>query len=235
MQVPPIRIPPFPFPLPGLLFSSLLLLAACNPSTATDAGLPADAASDLTCDGGAYPCGPFGTGAGAVAADATFIGYMDPGHVCKDNSAMKIDLTAQRTVSLRDWYRGGAGCPGKRRLLWISVSAGWCPSCRTPIGNLQTLYAAGTLDRRIGVIDVVLETTEHGQAADGAFLLEWIKLGGLTFPVVLDPAGAMRKHFSLTELPAAVLLDLQTMTVAHKATGAQTKYVEQAAATILAK
>jgi len=52
---------------------------------------------------------------------------------------------------------------------------------------------------------------------------------GLTFPVALDTSAAMKKYFSANDLPAAMLVDLRTMEIVYKATGAQVTNVEQAA------
>ena len=184
----------------------------------------------MPCDAGAYPCGPHGSGKGDVAADATFSAYLDPGHLCKQNTAMKMDLSSLRAVSFSSWHMGGASCPEKRRrLLWVNLSAGWCPSCSNEVSKLQERYAKGKLDPRVAVLDVVLETKTKGQPADAAFLQTWVKAHGLTFPAALDPAAAMKRYFSANDMPAAMLLDLGTMKIVYKATGAQTETVEQAA------
>ena len=184
----------------------------------------------MPCSGVSYPCGPYGTGSGDVAADATFSAYLDPGHLCKANTAMKMDLSALSPVSFSRWHQGGAACAGKRRsLLWVSLSAGWCPSCANEVSKLQARYQQGKLDPRVAVLDVVLETKTKGQPATAAFLEIWIKASDLTFPVALDSSAAMTRYFSAKDLPAAMLLDLQTMKIVYKATGAQVSNVEQAA------
>lgn len=185
-------------------------------------------AADLTpCDGGGYPCGPYGGSTGDVAADATFSAYADRQHLCTDNTAMKMDISAMRPVSLSGWHRGDAACPDKRRrLLWLSVSAGWCGACTNEVSKLQGWYAGGRLDPRVAVMDVVLETKTKGQAADAAFLETWVKAYKLTFPVALDTAAATKAYFSSNDLPATLLVDLQTMKIIYKATGSQAELVE---------
>ena len=186
------------------------------------------------CDGGAYPCGPYGGDRGDVVADAIFSAYLDPGHLCKANTALKPDLTALRPVALSHWHRGDASCPEKRRrLLWINLSAGWCPSCANEVSKLQARFVQGKLDPRVAVLDVVLETKTRGQPATAAFLQTWIKANGLTFAAALDPGAAMKRYLSANDLPAAMLVDLQDMTLVYKATGAQTATVEQEAITYL--
>jgi len=195
---------------------------------------PDSAVDTMPCDGGGYPCGPYGTAKGYVAADASFSAYLDAGHLCKDNASMTMDLSALRQVSFSDWHQGGASCPDKRRrLLWVNLSAGWCTSCGNEVAKVQEMIDKGKLDKRVALLDVVLETKTKGQPATAAFLQTWIKAYGLTFPAALDTSAAMSKYLGTNDLPAALLLDLQTMTIVYKATGATADEVKLAAHTYL--
>ncbi len=213
-----------------LALGAVLALNPCGDGGDDDPPLSDQRVADRgPCDGGGYPCGPFGGSTGEVAADATFSAFADADHLCKANSAMKMDLSALRPVTLSGWHRGGAACPQKRRrLLWLSVSAGWCGACTNEVNKLQGWYTSGRLDPRVAVMDVLLETKSKGQAADADFLKLWVNAYKLTFPAALDSSDAIKAYFSKSDLPATLLLDLQTMKIVYKATGSQAELVEEA-------
>ena len=209
--------------------SLLLLLALAPPWCRGDDPppmIPRDAgpATPGCPDGGAYPCGPHGTSVGQVAADLSFSGIMDPDPVCKDPATQQPDLSRLQKMSFASWFQPVPVCavgPG-RRLLWVSVAAGWCPACSAEALDIQKMIKDGTLDRRVGLMGVLFETKTKGQAVDEAFLRAWINTYQLTYPVVMDPAFQMGAFYDTRETPFNMLLDLFTMRILYRHTGSNT-------------
>lgn len=172
------------------------------------------------CDLAGFPCGPYGHSVGAAIPDLKLEALLDPDHLCEAHSRQQPDLTRPRSVSLSRWYQGDKKCPGKRRLLWIMTSAGWCAACRNEVTKAQQRYAAGELDPRVAVLDLVLETTTKGQAADTAFLKTWAKAYGLTFPVARPLSSVPAGLVNAADVPVDLLVDLRTMRLLFKQTGA---------------
>lgn len=212
-----------------LLLVSCLWAVGCG---AADPGVTPDAAPDrgLCPDGGAYPCGPYGTAAGEVAGNLIFSGFMDPDPVCKDPGKQQPDLVTLRNTSFSQWHQQAQACAtGQgRRLLWISVGAGWCPACSSEALDLQAMIKGGTLDPRVGVLGVLFETNTKGQAVDAAFLRSWSKTYKLTYPVVMDPTFKMGTYYDARETPFNMLLELNSMKILHRHTGSNTGSLEVA-------
>jgi len=161
---------------------------------------------------------------GQVAADISFDGFMDPDPVCKDPAKQQPDMNGMRKLGFSDWHQLARACavgPG-RRLLWVSVAAGWCPACSAEALDIQKMIASGALDRRVGVMSVLFETKTKGQPADEAFLRTWIKAYNLTYPVVMDPTFKMGAFYDKRETPFNMILDLETMKVLYRHTGSNT-------------
>lgn len=212
--------------------AALAGLACSSPAVTPDGG----PSPDITvvdagpCGPGVYPCGPYGTKVGQVADELRFSGFADAEHLCKAPSAQKADLTTRRDLALGDWHRGGAACsPGKAwKVLWVMASAGWCASCKTEVASVQDKLSKDELDGRVGLLNVVYETTKLKQPADEAFLRTWAQAYGLSFPVVMDPGFQLGTHFTRDAAPFNLLLDVATMKVLYRKTGSDLPGIEAA-------
>lgn len=224
----------------GSLWRLAMIATICGACSGQGQAPDAGAAIDLTrpdlgpCGPGLYPCGPYGSAVGQVAANLSFSALADPDHLCKDTVAMKQDLGPPRAIALADWHRGGAACSTKTwRLLWVMVSAGWCASCKTEVAGVQASIDAAGLDPRVAVLNVVYETTVVKQPVGEDFLRTWAQAYGLTFPVAMDPAFTMGAYFSRGEAPFNLLLELKTMTILYRRTGSDLPGIEGAIKTAL--
>lgn len=208
----------------SILLLLLMPLGQCDDGD-TAGPVPDSSGGNPGCpDGGTYPCGPYGTAAGQVAANLTFNGYMDPDFVCKTPDKQQNDVSALRQLSLDQWHQLARTCatgPG-RSLLWISVGAGWCPACSAEALDQQTMIKDGTLDPRVAVMGVLFETKTRGQAVDAPFLKAWIETYKLTYPVVMDPGFKMGAYYDARETPFNMLVDLSSMKILHRHTGSNT-------------
>ncbi|MEP7090795.1 MAG: TlpA disulfide reductase family protein [Nocardioidaceae bacterium] len=83
--------------------------------------------------------------------------------------------------------------------LVINLFAQWCGPCREELPYYQQLHekAKGTL----GVLGIDYLDTQPAQA------LRLAQSSGVTYPLLADPAGALRTAFKIRGLPGLVLVD----------------------------
>ncbi len=85
----------------------------------------------------------------------------------------------------------------------VNLWASWCPPCRAEMPALQQLYDA---HRDEGLVVLALNATDQdSSAAARAFVTDH----GLTFPVVLDPAGEASRAYGLRAMPSTFVVDRQ--------------------------
>lgn len=176
---------------------------------------------DTTCGTGIYPCAPYGTNTGEVASNLEFMGYRDADEQCADHKSKSLDTTkAMQKIAFKDWYLGDTVKSCKKDLLWVMVSAGWCVPCQYEVNETQKQITAGAVDKRIALLNIVFETKTSGVPADEAFLKTWISTYKLTIPTVIDPKFRMGAYFDKKATPFNMLVDLKTMKVFYRSTGA---------------
>lgn len=174
------------------------------------------------CGPGIYPCPPYGTDKGDIAEDMVFLGFMDPKNFCTAHEDKVMDLTTKRKIAFSQFHLGDPDptcAPQKRKLLWVMVSAGWCDPCKLEVQATQNEYAAGKVDSRVGIVNVVFETGQLGEPITEAYLKLWINSFKLTMPVVMDPSFTMGKFFSAQATPFNMLVDTSNMKIYHHQTG----------------
>jgi thiol-disulfide isomerase/thioredoxin len=176
-----------------------------------------------TCGAGIYPCGPYGTKQGQVATNMQFLGFEDPKTQCKADKDQVIDTSKLVKISFKDFFLGdtGSGCSTyKKKLLWVMVSAGWCGPCKSEVQSTSQEYAAGNVDSRVGLMNIVFETAAPVAPADETFLKQWVSTFSLNFPTVIDPSFKMGAFFVKSAVPFNMLIDLSNMKIFYEQTGA---------------
>lgn len=209
------------------LLLSLVCLAACSDDddAATDGGVTPDAAP---CGPTTYPCGPYGTNTGDKVKNMELEGYMDAKELCRLHKDKELDLTKLAKISFLDYYKGGAACPNDpKKLLWVMVSAGWCLPCKAEVQSVQAKYKGDKYDKRLGIINVVIETTKNNEPADAAFIKQWASGYKLTYPVLMDPIFKTGAYFSKKAAPFNMLIDTKEMTILYRSTGADLANIEK--------
>jgi thiol-disulfide isomerase/thioredoxin len=83
--------------------------------------------------------------------------------------------------------------------LVINLFAQWCGPCRGELPYYQRLHRKGR--GQVGVLGVDYLDTQPGAA------LDLVKDAGVTYPLLADPAGALRQPFRVRGLPGIVLVD----------------------------
>jgi hypothetical protein len=194
-----------------------------------DIGGPKDSGPDITStkEGGApmcgvkiYPCPPYGVQSGDVASNMEFVGYSDPKEHCTAHQDKKMDIDTARKITFKEFHLPEAGCDShKRDLLWVMVSAGWCGPCRTEVAQTQAEYEKGSVDSRVGIINLVFETDKPGVPVTDAFIKKWINSFKLTMPTVMDPSFKMGAYFDKKATPFNMLVETKSMKIIHRQTG----------------
>ncbi|MCA9666865.1 MAG: hypothetical protein KC503_14800 [Myxococcales bacterium] len=210
-------------------------------STPDTGATPDTTASDTTAADTApaqtYPEGPYGTNEGDTIENFEFDGYADADFLCKDSAQMVMNLSQARKISFSDFYNGSATCPNKKfDVLWVMVSAGWCGPCHLEVSETQAQYAKGALDKRVALLNLVYQTDSRAPA-DLPFTKLWAKNNQfqLSFPVAADPGFQMGKYFDKNAVPFNMLIDLKTMKMIFRQTGANLPAVGKALFDFLSK
>ncbi len=208
---------------------ALALVAGCSDDdkaatpdiSVSDFTTSAGGDSGASCGTGIYPCGPYGTSVGNVVENLEFQGFSDPKDLCTKHKDKVMDTTALRKISFKDFHLGGAGCAAtKPKVLWVMVSAGWCGPCKYEVATVQGWLKNGQVDERIALFNILFETEKGTVPATEAFIKTWINTYKLSLPVVMDPSFKMGAFFDRKAVPFNMLIDLKTMKVLHRKTGA---------------
>ncbi len=103
------------------------------------------------------------------------------------------------TSSLSD-YRG--------MLVLVNVWATWCPPCIEEMPDLQNLYAQMKTG---GLPFEILGVSIDALGADP--VRKWVDRFRLTFPILLDPRGKIKKLYRTTGVPETFVVDPQGLLV----------------------
>jgi thiol-disulfide isomerase/thioredoxin len=179
-----------------------------------------------SCD---YPAGPYGTSEGKIVENFEFTGFADAQYLCKTAKDQVMDLSASRKISFKDFYCNTGCSSKKRRLLWVMVSAGWCGPCHQEVSETQAQYEKGNIDAEVHLLNVVYED-DNSKPATEAFTKLWAKNSKfqISFPVAMDPTFQMGKYFDRNAVPFNMIVDLDTMEIIFRQTGANLPAVGQA-------
>ena len=109
------------------------------------------------------------------------------------------DLRTGQPTTLAD-YRG--------KVVLLNVWATWCPPCRVEMPSMQRLYKnlAGT-DFRIAAVSVDGDLFHPEDSQEPSGILAFASGMGLTFDILHDPSGGIRKRYQTTGVPESFLID----------------------------
>ncbi len=107
--------------------------------------------------------------------------------------AFTFPLLAGGTASLAD-YRG--------KLVLVNIWATWCPPCIDEMPDLQNLY---TQMKTKGAPFEILGVSIDALGADP--VRKWVDRFGITFPILLDPRGSIKKLYRTTGVPETFVID----------------------------
>jgi len=109
------------------------------------------------------------------------------------------DLRANKPASLAD-YRG--------KVVLVNIWATWCPPCRAEMPSMEKLYKKlrGT-DFRIAAVSVDGDAFHLEGSQPPSGILAFGDTLGLTFDILHDPSGDIRKAYDTFGVPESYLID----------------------------
>lgn len=163
-----------------------------------------------------YPSGPYGVAVGDVLKDDSFFGYKNA------EVSESGDLEA---FSLGDFY-DPSGEKGVE-LLYISISAVWCPPCQQEAKALPSMIESLAQDGlKVAFFQDLYDGPTPGTSATQRDLEKWLKKYKLPFPVVVDPKGKMNAYFDRNSIPYSIVVDAKTMKILGTDAGFDTRKVK---------
>jgi thiol-disulfide isomerase/thioredoxin len=110
------------------------------------------------------------------------------------------DLRRNRRATLAD-YRG--------KVVLVNIWATWCPPCRAEMPSMERLHKklAGT-DFRIAAVSVDGDAFYPQEQQPGPKqIMDFADTLGLTFDILHDPSGEIRKAYDIFGVPESYLVD----------------------------
>lgn len=161
-------------------------------------------AGKVACDGGAYPCGPYGLTVGSTIANLTLVAQRDSdaNGTSADNPASSITLSDYRQDSLA--------------ALAIIIASQSCVPCQKEQPDLKTLFASW--HGKAAVLEAIVEDST-GNPASQAVVENWRTTFDVPFDMTTDPTGALSPYYPKGSYPVAIALRLADMKILYLAVG----------------
>ena len=215
----------------GMIVTWAAALAACSAGTEDETATEtaSDAATDTAtgsgggsaCDSSLYPCGPFGTNAGDVITNLSFVGRYDSNG---DNVITNKDDAT--TIALSKYY-----LDTNVRALILSASAQWCSPCRAEQPELQALYEEH--GGQLAILEAMVQKLD-ASPSDLGTIDTWRDEFGLEFDLVVDPSNVLAPYYDISAFPMNMVIDPRTMTIVWQANGGEMDALENAINGLLA-
>jgi thiol-disulfide isomerase/thioredoxin len=93
----------------------------------------------------------------------------------------------------------------KGKVVFLNFWATWCGPCRSEMPSIESLY------KKFG--DKGFEILAVNCAEDKATVSSYLKNGGFSFPVLLDPDGRVSLNYGVQSIPTTFLIDRDGMIV----------------------
>lgn len=126
--------------------------------------------------------------------------------VTLDSPPMQVKTRDQRDAVAPAFVLPGlSGTPvhlsdHRGRVVLLNFWATWCPPCRAEMPSMEKLYQAY---RDRGLVILAISGDRTSRSTVEAFVQEL----GVTFPILLDPAGEVFAQYGVRGLPTSYLLD----------------------------
>jgi cytochrome c biogenesis protein CcmG, thiol:disulfide interchange protein DsbE len=109
------------------------------------------------------------------------------------------DLRAHKPATIAD-YRG--------KVVLLNIWATWCAPCRAEMPSMEKLYKKlpGT-DFRIAAVSVDGDAFHPEGSQDPSGIMAFTRNLGLTFDILHDPSGEIRKAYDIFGVPESYVID----------------------------
>lgn len=118
--------------------------------------------------------------------------------------AFEVTMTDGKTISTEEL---------EGKVVWITLWASWCPSCRKEFKRLERNEAFGVLLEREGFIFLPIAREENV-----ATVTAWLNKKGYTFPSGVDPERTIYSLFAEQEIPRNIIVAPDGTIVHHSST-----------------
>lgn len=173
----------------------LCLLAGCSSVTK----------SAVSCDAGAYPCGPYGYTTGAVIADLAISGQRDS----NGNGNATDDPVV--TIQLSDYFHDP-----KLKALVIIIGSESCVPCQNEQPSLVTLQQR--YQGQVAMLEAIVQNAS-GQPANQAVIDAWVASFSVPFDMTPDPTQALAPYYTANSFPVAMAVRLSDMQIVYHVVG----------------
>lgn len=109
------------------------------------------------------------------------------------------NLRTSQPATLGD-YRG--------KVVLVNIWATWCPPCRAEMPSMERLHQKlANTDFRIAAVSVDGDPFHPEDSQDPSGIMAFAKNLGLTFDILHDPSGAIRKAYDIFGVPESYVID----------------------------
>lgn len=172
-----------------------------------------------------YAPGPYGLAKGSTIANLKFFGLYDPSEYPQEVSNVPV----LHPVELAEFYNpDGNGVfpadgdyrPGEPKplVLWLDISAQWCPPCMEESKTILPADYAKYHDRGLEIVLELIEDTK-GNNALPKNLWQWTTKYKSAWPSVIDPTRQVDQYFLQSAYPTNILIDTKTMQIIYVIAG----------------
>jgi hypothetical protein len=157
------------------------------------------------CDAGAYPCGPYGYGPGAVLADIAVSGQRD------QNGNGRATDDPVMAIRMADYFHDA-----KLKALAIVVGSESCVPCQNEQPDLVTLFQR--YQGKLALLEAIVEDAA-GQPADQRVIDNWVARFNVPFDMTADPGQALAPYYPGNSFPSAMAVRLSDMKIVYQVVG----------------
>lgn len=173
----------------------------------------------------AYPEGPYGISKNSTIPNLKFYGLHNPA----EHPQELANVPELEPIEIAEFYNPDGNAtfaadspyrPGepKPTVLWIDISAQWCPPCQQESKTVLPADYAKYHDKGLEVILELIEDTQ-GNDALPKNLWQWTTKYKTAWPAVIDPTRQVDSFFVQSAYPTNILVDLKTMKIVYVIAG----------------
>lgn len=94
----------------------------------------------------------------------------------------------------------------KGKIVFLNFWATWCPPCKEEMPYIEELYKQYN-ENKDDVVILGVASPNLGREGSEAYIKEFLKKEGITFPVVFDNNGTMAFEYGITAFPTTLIIN----------------------------